>query len=193
MAVKFNSTPQSSAYIALLRGINVSGQKLVKMVDLQSHFASCGATSVQTYIQSGNVIFNHSATTTANLRQTLEQLLAAKLGFAVPIMVKTVNELAAIAAANPYDPSSPEFGKKMCVCIFEKSPSQEAIESIRPWINSSERLVVKGPAAYAYYADGLGRAKLSSAVIERKLGLATLRNWNTVTALLQIAKETNRC
>ena len=189
MAVKLNSTPLSSAYVALLRGINVGGQKLIRMAELQSHFASYGATKVRTYIQSGNVVFEHPATTTDNLRQTLEQHLAAKLGFTVPTLVKTAKELAAIAAANPYDPTLPEFGKKMYVCIFEKPPSQAAIESIQPWINSSERLVIKGPAAYAYYEDGLGRAKLSSAVIERKLGLATLRNWNTITALLDMAQE----
>ena len=189
MAVKPNFAPLSNAYIALLRGINVSGHKPVKMADLQSHFASCGATNVRTYIQSGNVVFEHPATTTDNLRQTLEQHLAAKLGFTVPTLVKTAKELAAIAAANPYDINLPDFGKKMYVCILEKSPSPAAIESIQPYINPTERLVVKGAAAYAYYADGLGRAKLSSAVIERKLGLATLRNWNTITALLQLANH----
>lgn len=175
------------AYIALLRGINVSGQKLIKMADLQAHFVSCGAANVRTYIQSGNVVFEHPEKS-ATLRKTLERHLAIKLGYSVPTIVKTAGEFTAIAAANPYDTGLPELGKRMYVCFFAEAPTATAIESIQPYVNDSERLAVKGLAAYAYYADGLGRAKLSSAVIERKLGMATLRNWNTVTALLDMTQ-----
>jgi uncharacterized protein (DUF1697 family) len=174
-------------YIALLRGINVSGQKLIKMADLQAHFASGGAGNVRTYIQSGNVVFEHRAATTAAVRKKLEQHLAGELGYAVPTIVKSAKEFAAIAAANPHDTGLPDFGKRMYVCFFEKSPSPNAIEGIQPLINDNERLVVTGSAGYAYYAAGLGRAKLTGTIIERKLGLATMRNWNTVTALVQLA------
>jgi uncharacterized protein (DUF1697 family) len=178
-----------STYIALLRGINVSGQKLIKMAELQRHFADAGAADVQTYIQSGNVVFKHPEKSPAVVRTILEKHLAAKLGYAVPTLVKTAKELADIAAANPYDSGLPEFGRRMYVCFFEKPPAPAGIASIQLLISDTERLVVKGPAGYAYYADGLGRAKLTSAVIERKLGLATLRNWNTVTALLELLNE----
>ena len=173
-------------YIALLRGINVSGQKLIKMAELKKHFVDARASLVQTYIQSGNVVFHHSEKSSAKLRMVLEKHLAAKLGFAVPVLVKTYKEFAAIAAANPYELGLPEFGKRMYVCFFEKPPTATAIANIEPLTSVAERLVVKGPAGYVYYANGLGRAKLTSAVIERKLGMATLRNWNTVTALLEI-------
>jgi uncharacterized protein (DUF1697 family) len=174
-------------YIALLRGINVSGQKLIKMADLQAHFASAGAGNVRTYIQSGNVVFEHRAATSSAVRKTLEKHLADKLGYVVPTIVTTAKEFAAIVAANPYDTSLPEFGRRMYVCFFEKAPSPEAVRSIQPRVSDDERLVVTGDAGYVYYANGLGRAKLNSNVIERKLGLATLRNWNTVTALVELA------
>lgn len=177
------------SYIALLRGINVSGQKLIKMAVLQKQFAGAGATDVRTYIQSGNVVFNHPEKSSAKLRMVLENHLATKLGFTAHVLVKTAKELAAIAATNPYDTNLPEFGKRVYVCFFEKPPMASAITSIQPLTSDAERLVVKGPAGYAYYAEGLGRAKLSSAMIERKLGLATLRNWNTVTALLELTGE----
>lgn len=176
-------------YIALLRGINVSGQKLIKMADLQSHFVSCGAVNVRTYIQSGNVVFEHRATTSATLRKLLEQHLAAKLGYAVPTLAMTTKEFAAIAKANPHDTGLPEFGKRMYVCFFESPPSAAAVKSILSHGNDAEWLVVKGAAGYAYYANGLGKAKLTSAIIERKLGTVTLRNWNTVTALLEMAQR----
>lgn len=174
-------------YIALLRGINVSGHKLIKMAELKKHFTNAGAVEVQTYIQSGNVVFDHRERSTAKLQAILERQLADKLGFGVSVFVKTVKEFSAIAAANPFDRGLPEFGKRMYVCFFEKPPKASAIATIQPQISDTERLVVEGPAGYVYYAGGLGRAKLTSAVIERKLGLGTLRNWNTVTALLTLA------
>jgi len=176
-------------YIALLRGINVGGQKLIKMADLQSHFTSCGATNVRTYIQSGNVVFEHREKSPVTLRKILEQHLAVNLGYAVPTLVKTANDFAAIAKANPYDAHLPEFGRRMYVCFFKNAPTATAIADIQPLVTDAERLVVKGVAGYAFYAEGLGRAKLSSNVIERKLGLATLRNWNTVTAILALINE----
>jgi len=176
-------------YIALLRGINVSGQKLVKMADLQAHFESFGATQVRTYIQSGNVVFEHRVKTSAPLRRDLEKHLAAKLGYAVPTLVKSTKEFAAIADANPYDANLPELRKRMYVCFFEKAPASDAIKGILPLTTDDERLMVKGDAGYACYTNGLGRAKLTSNVIERKLGIATLRNWNTVNALLELAQS----
>ncbi len=175
------------AYIALLRGINVSGQKLIRMADLQSHFISWGALNVRTYIQSGNVVFEHHAPA-ATLRETIQEHLGKKLGYGVPTLVQSAADLAAIAGANPFDTRLPEFGKRMYVCFFEKAPAVAGIENIRPYVSDSEQLVVNGAAGYAYYANGFGRARLSGAIIERKLGLATLRNWNTVTALLEMAR-----
>jgi uncharacterized protein (DUF1697 family) len=174
-------------YIALLRGINVSGQKLIKMTDLQAHFATGGAGKVRTYIQSGNVVFEHRAATSSAVRKKFEQHLATQLGYAVPTIVKLAKEFAAIAKANPHDTSLPEFGRRMYVCFFEKAPLSDAIKSVEPYITDDERLVISGSAGYIYYAAGLGRAKLTGTLIERKLGLATMRNWNTVTALAEMA------
>lgn len=176
-------------YIALLRGINVSGHKLIKMAALQTHFAAWGASHVRTYIQSGNVVFEHREAKSAALRGALEKYLATRLSYRVPVLVKTVREFTAIAKANPYSESSPEFGKRLYVCFFERAPDAQAIASIQPYITSDEKLIIKGDAGYAYYAHGPGRAKLTSAVIERKLGLATLRNWNTINALLELAAQ----
>jgi uncharacterized protein (DUF1697 family) len=175
-------------YIALLRGINVSGQKLIKMADLQAHFESFGASKVRTYIQSGNVVFEHRSKTCAALRRDLEKHLASKLGYTVPTLVKSTTEFASIIRANPYEEWLPEFAKRMYVCFFETAPTPEAVKNIALLATEAERLTVKGDAGYAYYLNGLGRAKLSSNVIERKLGTATLRNWNTVTALMEMAQ-----
>src|SRR5262249_31295391 len=158
------------------------GHKPIKMAELQAHFAACGAVNARTYIQSGNVVFEHPEKSPAKLRTILEKHLAGKLGYAVPTLVIAANDLAAIAKRNPYDIGLPEFGKRMYVCFFEKAPTVAAVEAIQGLVTDEERLVVKGTAGYAYYTTELGQAKLTSSVIERKLGMATLRNWNTVTA-----------
>ncbi|HUK83385.1 MAG TPA: DUF1697 domain-containing protein [Verrucomicrobiae bacterium] len=176
-------------YIVLLRGINITGHKIIRMADLQAYFAGCGATNVRTYIQSGNVVCEHRAKTSKALRRIVEEHLAGKLGYRVTAMVLSAKELFAAAAANPYDVSLREFGRRMHVCFFEKAPTPAAIKSIQPYINVREQLIVKNSAGYTYHADGLGRAKLSHAVIERKCGPTAMRNWNTVTALLELAGE----
>ncbi|MBL0016477.1 MAG: DUF1697 domain-containing protein [Bacteroidetes bacterium] len=96
--------------------------------------------------------------------------------------------LAAIVAQNPFDDQLPEFGKRMYVCFLENAPDAKAIAAIAPYTNPEEQLQVHGSEAFVYYAGGLGKAKLTNAIIERRLGMATMRNWNTVNTLLELSK-----
>jgi uncharacterized protein (DUF1697 family) len=178
-----------STYIALLRGINVGGKNVIKMAALRAHFEAWGARNVRTYMQCGNVVFTHRDAKSAALQVSLQKHLAAALGYAAPTLLKAAKELAAIARANPFPATLPKLGSHMYVCFFERAPNASAIAAIQPHLSADERLLIKGDAGYAYYANGLGRAKLSSTVIERKLGMATLRNWNTVSALLELASR----
>jgi uncharacterized protein (DUF1697 family) len=175
-------------YIALLRGINVSGQKIIKMDALRAMFESAGCLDVKTYIQSGNVAFTHAQADAGNLRSHIEAHLQAALGYAVPTLLRDHAALAQVVAANPFPLDLPDFGKKVYVAFFEKAPFPAAIESIQPYVNELERLVIQGDEGYLYYDAGLGKAKLTNAILERKLGMATLRNWNTVTTLLEMAQ-----
>ena len=175
-------------YIALLRGINVSGQKIIKMVDLKAMFQAANCSSVVTYIQSGNVVFEHREADAAQLRQHLEDHLKTSLGYVVPILLRTQGQLAAIVAKSPFDDQLPEFGKRMYVCFLENAPDATAIAAIAPYTNPEEQLRVHGSEAYVYYASGLGKAKLTNAIIDLKLGMATMRNWNTVNTLLEMSK-----
>ena len=154
-------------YIVLLRGVNITGHKIIRMADLQAYFAGCGATNVRTYIQSGNVVCDHRAKTSRELRGIVEEHLAGQLGYRVSALALTAKELSAIAAGNPYDVKLPEFGRRMHVCFFERAPTPAAIESIQPYVNDRERLIVQKSAGYTYHTDGLGRARLSHTVIER--------------------------
>lgn len=175
-------------YIALLRGINVSGQKIIKMDLLRGIFETGGCSSVQTYIQSGNVVFEHVATDVAVLRRHIEAHLQASLGYAVPTLLRDHKALERIFAGNPFPVDLPDFGKKVYVAFFEHAPSASALENIAPYVNAHEQLIVRGSEGYLHYADGLGKAKLTHAIIERRLGMSTMRNWNTVTTLLEMVQ-----
>jgi uncharacterized protein (DUF1697 family) len=177
-----------SKYIALLRGINVGGQKIIKMEALRAMFEAAGCTDVQTYIQSGNVVFAHALGDASALRKHLETQLQAALGYAVPTLVRDAAQIDAVVADNPFPLDLPNFGKKVYVAFFEHAPSQAAIASLLPYVTETERFVMRGSEAYIYYDEGLGKSKFSNAIIERKLGMATMRNWNTVTTLLEMAR-----
>ena len=114
-------------YIALLRGINVSGQKLIKMAELQAHFQKFGATKVRTYIQSGNVVFEHRAGTPASLRPQLERFLESRLGHAVPTLVKSARELAAIAKDAGKLPKSFEIPR-----AYRENFPERVTEALKP-------------------------------------------------------------
>jgi uncharacterized protein (DUF1697 family) len=175
-------------YIALLRGINVTGHKMIKMPALKTMFEEAGCQEVRTYIQSGNVVFTHPEKDAVKLRKHLEVSLEKALGYHVPILLRNPAQMAAIVATNPFPVDLPELGKFMYVCFLENAPNEAAIQSIVPYTNPQEQLQVKGSEAYVYYSTGLGKAKLTNAVIERKLGMATMRNWNTVNTLLEMSR-----
>ena len=120
------------------------------------------------------------------MRQRIEATLREVLGYAVPTLVLTPAELETAVRGNPYAADEPEFGRRMYVCFFEKTPRSEAVSAIQPLVTPAEQLVIRGRTGYALYAQGMGKAKLNSSVIERKLGLVTLRNWNTVNALREL-------
>lgn len=188
--VIFVSNPMAlmPKYIALLRGINVSGQKIIKMEALRGYFEGAGCTEVQTYIQSGNVAFAHPETDAARLRAHIEAHLAQALGYAVPTLLRDRAQLQAVVDHNPFPPDLPNFGKKVYVAFFESPPSAASIAAIAPFTSAAERFELRVGEGFLYYEEGLGQSKLSHAVLERKLGTATMRNWNTVTTLLQMSQ-----
>src|SRR6185295_16017807 len=97
-------------YVVLLRGINVTGHNIIRMADLAAHITGCDATNVRTYIQSGNVVCEHCAKSSRELRRVVEEGLAGKLGYRVTALVLSAKELATVAGKNSFDTKLPEFG-----------------------------------------------------------------------------------
>ena len=162
----------------LLRAVNVGGRKL-GMSDLRRLTEAAGGRSVETYLQSGNVVFAGAAA----VASALSTALTAELGFEVPVLRRTAKELADVVENNPFDAA----GTMLSVTFLEAPPPAGAVATVDPNAFGSDRFVVRGREIYVHTPDGYGRTKLNNAFWERKLGMvATTRNWNTVCALADL-------
>ena len=165
-------------YAALLRGVNVAGNKL-SMADLTRLVGALGGSDVRTYLQSGNVVYSGTKKVAAGL----EQALLDELGVRSPVLVRSGAELAAVVAAKPYDAD----GKAVSVTFLADHPKSSALASIDATAFGSDRFEAIGREVYLHTPDGYGRSKLNNAFWERKLStVATTRNWNTVLALAEM-------
>ena len=161
-------------HIALLRGINVGGNRIIKMADLRQMFVDAGARDVETYIQSGNVVFSHPRPTVARF----EKAIAAAAGFDVQVVLRTADEWAALA--HPFELDDHVY------VYFLQTAAPLAVVATAP-----ERYVVKQRDVFVYLPDGAGRSKLAGA-IGKALPKATARNWRTVQQLAAMAIQSAR-
>lgn len=179
-------------YVALLRGINVGGHNKVKMADLKKMFESLGFDSVQTYIQSGNVLFSSSDDEQA-LRERIERAFAETFGFSSTIVLRTHEELAGIVAGLPYteqmvaEANAASEAFSLYVAMLPEAPLPEAVERLRPYENDKERFHVAGRDIYLLFHHSVRDAKLSANLQKLKTP-ATVRNWNTMNKLVALAQ-----
>jgi len=172
-------------YIALLRGINVSGQKKILMADLRALFESMGLLNVQTYIQSGNVLF-HSEKEIAS--EYLSEAIEKQYGWHVPVLLTTAGELQTILDRCPFPKEKKE---KSYFMILFKPPSTKNTEITLSYNFPNEQFVITPQCVYYYCATGYGRAKMSGNFFEQKLQVTvTARNFRTMIKLLEIANST---
>jgi len=178
-------------YISMLRGINVSGQKKIKMTDLKDLYLSLGFEGVSTYIQSGNVIFQSSGSDKKDLKIAIEKAIGEKYNFHVPVTIRTEKELKEIADSCPYEGAEiEENGTKILVTFLASSPSIENQEILKEYVKAPEKLTIRGSEIYLYCPNGYGKSKLSNTFLENKLGIsATTRNWKSVRKLCYLSSQ----
>ncbi|RZJ72846.1 DUF1697 domain-containing protein [Flavobacterium sp.] len=174
-------------YIALLRGINVSGQKLIKMEALRESLKNLGLKDVSTYIQSGNVLFV-SDDSASDLQQNISRMIKADFGFDVSVIVVTPDDLAVAVAENPFAGKTPEGSTQPYIGFLSEIPTSENLKNLSDSDFGSDEWIVIGKRIYLWYADSAANTKLSNAVIERKLKLiSTARNWKTTNKLILLS------
>lgn len=178
-----------NTYVAVLRGINVSGQRIIAMKDLKSLFQKAGYENVMTYIQSGNIVFGSAEKNTKKIEKNIGDMIRDFYNFEVPVLVLSEEEMTKIYTNNPYVEKKKDI-MKLHVTLLEKIPESKLIASVRDEKYQSDEFIIDDSTIYLYCPDGYGMTKFSTTFFEKKLGVpATTRNWKTITALLDLLKK----
>jgi uncharacterized protein (DUF1697 family) len=176
-------------YVALLRGVNVSGQNAIRMAALKASLASLGFEDVRTYLQSGNVVFMANQSAAAKLAIAIEARIARDFNCKVPVFVMSAEELNSVASSNPLWPKAGGDERTFHATFLFQPILARAFKALKLPASSSEAAVLAGQVILLHCPDGYGRTKLSNSFFERALAVsATTRNWRTVLALRQLCE-----
>ncbi len=177
--------------IALLRAVNVAGHQPVAMSPLRDLASALGLEDVRSLLQSGNLVFRSDTTSGAVLERLLEAEAARRLDLRTDFLVRSATELTKVIANNPFPAQAARDPGHLVVIFLKDAPAGKNVEDLRAAIPGREIIAAAGKQLYVFYPDGIGRPRLTNALIERKLGTrGTGRNWNTVLNLDTLAKAT---
>lgn len=177
--------------LALLRGINVTGYKIIKMADLTELFKSLGHTQVSTYIQSGNVVFLPSPTSNPEtISVQIEQAIKERVQFEVSVLVFSSLEWQDILLNNPFNQPEIIPPEKVYLTLLAEVPDQEKKVRLKEINFPPEEFQHIGRAVYVYCANGYGNTKLTNLLFEKQLKtVATTRNWRTANKLMEMMQQ----
>lgn len=175
-------------YISILRGINVSGHKLIKMDALKSMYENLGFSNVASYVQSGNLVFTEKNTDPNILEQKISDQIKKDFGFDVPVIILTADKLKQIIDNNPFLNDSDKDESFLHITFLSSVPNNNnEFETIEDKAQNGEEIVLSGDVVYLYCPNGYGNTKLSNNFLETKLKVkATTRNWKTTNELYKI-------
>lgn len=177
-------------YIAILRGINVGGAGMIKMSVLQRAFEEAGFGNVKTYIQSGNVLFNHKKSEPGILADEITAFLRRDLKMEIPVLVLALQHMTEVFENNPFVNDRQEDITKLHATFLATLPEIERISKIEKDKYFPDEFHLSGKTLYLFCPNGYGRTKLNNNFFESKLKMAaTTRNWKTVTELVRLGGE----
>ncbi|NRB64474.1 MAG: DUF1697 domain-containing protein [Saprospiraceae bacterium] len=172
-------------YVILLRGINVSGVKKVKMAELRTLLSEAGLQDVQTYIQSGNIVAKSNLSLSA-VQQKVYEVIAAHFGFEVPVQVFEDTMWLTFVKSNPFLTQYSDNQKALHLTVLAETPNLP-----NPFdVNTTDAWQQVERCIYLYCPNGYGRTKLTNGFWEKKTGLkATTRNWKTVLTIANMIEK----
>lgn len=179
-----------NTYIALLRGVNVGGRNKLPMKAWKQQLETIGCQQVETYIQSGNAVFQHAIADPNDLAIPIRSAIQTAYGFDARVLILSAQALKQAIAENPF-PEAEEMPKTLHLYFLEEVSSQPTLEKITEEKMTeikaaTERFALKSGVFYLHAPDGIGRSKLA-AKAEKLIGVAaTARNWRTVTRLAEM-------
>jgi uncharacterized protein (DUF1697 family) len=174
-----------SRTVALLRGINVGGKNKLAMADLRACVTGLGWTDVATYVQSGNVVFDTAASGETDPGSTLRGAIKATYGLDIAVVTRSAAEWRAIVDANPFGDPAADDGTKVHVA-FTADPIGDLGCAIDVAAFAPEQMQVAEREVYLWLPGGIGRSPLATALTRAGGPPSTVRNWNTVTAIMRM-------
>lgn len=173
--------------VALLRAVNVGGRKL-PMAGLRALCGELGWERVETYIQSGNLLFGAPGKAEV-LEARLEAAIRERFGLDVPVIVRTAAQWAACAEANPFPKVAREAPNRLQLLVSKRPPRDDAAAILMERARAGESVKAAGGALWFHFPEGVGQSKLTPALIDKACGSpSTSRNWRTVVKLREMAQ-----
>jgi uncharacterized protein (DUF1697 family) len=177
-------------FIAILRGINVSGKNIIKMENLREVLIKLGLKDVKTYIQSGNIVFKSNITDCKILSENIHQCIEDSFGFNVPVQVLSSKDIKETIENNPYIGINSVDTTHLHVTFLAEIPDETRIAELSKNTFNLDSFKWKNKTIYLHCPGGYGNTKLSNGFFENKLKIsATTRNWKTVNELNQLAEN----
>jgi uncharacterized protein (DUF1697 family) len=176
-------------YIALLRGVNVGGNKMVAMAELRAMLTSLGFVDAKTLLQSGNAVFRGKTQAPATLERFLETETATRLKLTCAFHVRTAGELQSAIDANPLKAEAKKDPSRLIVLFYKTPLDPAAVKAAQAAIDGPEIVRCDGRHLYMYFPDGQGNSKASAVVGRILKANGTGRNWNTVLKLAALAAD----
>jgi uncharacterized protein (DUF1697 family) len=177
-----------STQIALLRAVNVGGASSLPMARLKALLEEIGLGNPRTLLQSGNAVFESKDLTGTKLEDRLAAELEKAFGRRIAVRTRSAKDWAEVVTRNPFPAEAQSDPAKLLVMFLKDAPTAATVEALQAAIKGPERVMAHGRQAYVVFPDGMGRSKLTPAVLEKRLGAgSTGRNWNTVLKLAAMA------
>ncbi|TCZ80145.1 DUF1697 domain-containing protein [Paenibacillus albiflavus] len=177
-------------YVALLRAINVSGHNMIKMAELKSMLESMGLQQIQTYIQSGNVVFEAKGDA-ETLRLQIEDQIKLTFQLTIDVIIRTADELRQIITECPYDENTLPEGAGIHVSFIQSTPPQDRAALLSNIEEELDKCHLVGRDLYLLLHKGVKNSKVLSASAKLRVP-ATVRNWRTVNKLLAMVDDIER-
>ncbi|MFZ1321928.1 MAG: DUF1697 domain-containing protein [Ignavibacteria bacterium] len=178
-------------YVSILRGINVSGHRNIKMEALRKLYENLKFQKVKSYIQSGNVVFQYKKSDAKILTVRISNSIKETFGFDVPVIVLEINDLSRIIESNPFAKDKKIDPALLHITFLSDIPENNFLKKLDDIDLKNDKFYHKDNAVYLYCPDKYSNSKLTNGFIESKLKVtATTRNWKTVNELLKIAQNT---
>lgn len=177
-------------YIAMLRGINVGPHKRMKMEKLRASCESLGFDQVATYIQSGNLVLRGAKLSPAAVSKKIEKQIESDFGFHADVIMRTSDELKKTVSGNPLLKEAGMDKSKFHVVFLSNKPSVESVKKLESLTLAPDLVRITGMEIYFYFPNGVSGSSLWKHNLDRVMGVSgTMRNWNTVNKLLEMAEK----